>query len=371
VKVKVCHLTSVHPPLDTRIFFKECKTLSAAGYDVTLIAKTDNKSPGRAETDDINFVPFPLYKNRFKRVLFSPFKMAALARAQKAAIYHFHDPELLITGLLLRLFTRSRVIYDIHEDYAKNFMDKEWMKFKFLRRVTAKFFYYFELLVSRCMSGTIVVLPQWLTKYPNAVLVRNFPLPENTADRKDKDLFVYVGTLGSKRCALEMIRIFIELSQLKPQIKFQMIGNFFEKSVETSVREYVNRYHNIEYLGYHPFSEARKILTRAKYGFVLYADIKYRENVPVKMYEYLAHGIVAIFSSFDEFKYEIEQEGWGIGVNPLKPREAALKIHQIMIDQERLKTLEENIQKHKGKYSWETEKQELLDLYRRLAGNVT
>ena len=128
----------------------------------------------------------------------------------------------------------------------------------------------------------------------------------------------------------------------------------------------MNRFPNIEYLGYRPFSEAKKVLSRAQYGFVLYADIKYRENVPVKMYEYLAHEVIAIFSSFDDFKYEIESEGWGVGVNPLQPREAALKIYQIMTDQEKIRTLGENIQKHKSKYSWETEKKELLDLYERL-----
>ncbi|HLP49036.1 MAG TPA: glycosyltransferase, partial [Candidatus Kapabacteria bacterium] len=99
--MKVCHLTSVHPTRDIRIFEKECKSLAAHGYEVVLIAK--NKE---AETqDDIKIIPFPVFKNRLLRVFFSPFRMFFLARRQKARIYHFHDPELLITGLLLRLFT--------------------------------------------------------------------------------------------------------------------------------------------------------------------------------------------------------------------------------------------------------------------------
>ncbi|UCH96089.1 MAG: glycosyltransferase [Candidatus Aminicenantes bacterium] len=356
----VCHLSSVHPVFDTRVFFKECRSLAQAGYDLRLIAVNDAKGV----VDGVEIIPFPQYKNRMKRILFSPLKMFIMAKKQQADIYHFHDPELLITGLLLRLFTKAKVIYDIHEDYSKNIIDKEWIKFKILRHLISKMFFFLEKLACRLMSGNVVVLSHWLNKYPKAVLVRNYPIPGDLEEKKDENLFVYVGTLGSKRSDLQMTLIFVELMQMIPGIKFYITGEFLEKKNEAAVMDVVNRYsNNITFLGYRPFPEVRKILSRSKYGFVLYSSIKYQENIPVKLYEYLAYGIISIFSSFDDFNYEIESEGWGIGINPKNPGEAAKRIYDTITDKEKIKKLEENIKHYRKKYSWESEKKELLNLY--------
>ncbi len=312
-------------------------------------------------------IPFLKYKNRRKRILFSPFKMFFMARKQKADIYHFHDPELLITGILLRIFTEAKVIYDIHEDYSKNFIDKPWIKFKVLRIAVSKIYFFVEKIFCRLMSGNIVVLPHWVEKYPKAVLVRNYPLPEQLQEAKNENRFVYVGTIGSKRSAVEMVEIFIELEKMIPGIKLDIIGVFMEKNLEAEVMEKLKLCPGISYLGYHPFNEVREVLAKAKYGFVLYADIKYRENIPAKMYEYLASEVIPIFSSFDDFKYDIEDEGWGIGVNPKKPLEAARKIHDIITNEEKKKNIEENMKRYKSRYGWESEKKQLLNLYKRLS----
>jgi glycosyltransferase involved in cell wall biosynthesis len=345
--------------MDTRILYKECKSLTKAGYDVTLIAM----NPKLEVKEGVRIIPFPSYKNRFKRLLISPFKMFFLALKEKAVVYHFHDPELIITGLLLKIFTNSKIVYDIHENYSKTIIDRSWIKFKFLRLIISKLFLYFELMTCKIMSANVVVLPNWLNKYAKAVLVRNYPILETVKWKKNNNLFVYVGVMSLERSSMGMISIFIELIKLSPNMRFKIIGVFGEKKLEADVMDSINRCPNIDFLGYRPFVEVKKMLSKAKYGFVLYSSVKYLENIPVKMYEYLANEVIPIFSSFEGFKYEIESEGWGIGVNPKNPKQAAKKIYDIIMDKEKLRVIEKKIKKYKTKYSWESEKRELLNLY--------
>ena len=100
---KVCHLTSVHPPFDIRIFHKECKTLSQAGYQVVLIAPHDEEE----ELDGVRIWAIPKTKSRLERMTKIQWKLYKEALKQDVDIFHFHDLELLPAGLLLKLLRQK------------------------------------------------------------------------------------------------------------------------------------------------------------------------------------------------------------------------------------------------------------------------
>ena len=62
--IKVCIVTSVHPPFDPRIFHKEAKSLVWAGYDVTLIAQHDKEEI----VDWVKIINLQKPRNRIERM---------------------------------------------------------------------------------------------------------------------------------------------------------------------------------------------------------------------------------------------------------------------------------------------------------------
>lgn len=99
---KVSILTSVHPLFDTRIFHKEAKSLAKAGYDVTPIAQHDKEEV----VDGIRIVPLPKAKDRIVRMTKTVWQTYRKAFKIDADIYHFHDPELIPIGLMLKLLKK-------------------------------------------------------------------------------------------------------------------------------------------------------------------------------------------------------------------------------------------------------------------------
>ena len=139
-KVSICHLSSAHADGDVRIFHKECVSLAEAGYDVSLVV---TNATSRNE-DGVNIISFPRAQNaRFKRMTKTVFQVYREAKKINSDAYHFHDPELMIIGVLLAI-TGKKVSYDVHEDVPKQILDKKWLGPKWLRHIISLTFRLFQ-----------------------------------------------------------------------------------------------------------------------------------------------------------------------------------------------------------------------------------
>ncbi|GAI79131.1 unnamed protein product [marine sediment metagenome] len=207
---KICILTSVHPVFDIRIFYKQAKTLANAGYEVTLIAQHEKNEI----VNGVKIIALPKSKNRLQRMFFLTLKILREALNHKADIYHFHDPELIPAGLVLKV-AGKKIIYDVHEDYTKQILSKPYLA-KITRSCIAFLTNTIEYISSRFFDGIITATDAILenfSRHKKAVSIRNFPIISNFAVVKGNShnkryIFnlIYIGVLHEIRGITQIIK---------------------------------------------------------------------------------------------------------------------------------------------------------------------
>lgn len=370
INKKVCILTSVHIPFDTRIFHKQAKTLAKAGYDVTLIAQHDKDEI----VEGIKIIAIPRPKNRIERVFGLTLRVLVLAIKQNADLYHFHDPELIPAGLALKLLDK-KVIYDVHEDYGKSVQLSYYLPV-YTRKITAKTVDIVERLSSIFFDNVITATDDIHKKFSSnkdALTIQNFPLLSkfahikiNKSDNKGNFNLIYIGGLTQERGIIEIIQAMEHLDS-HSNIKLILGGKFSPDSFEKKVND-LEAFKNVEYLGFINQDEAWLRMAQADVGIVcFYPEGNHINAMPNKLFEYMAAGLPIIASNFPLWKTIVEGNKCGVCVDPFKPDEIARGIEYLKEHTELREEMGKNgIKMVFEKYNWEKESIKLLQIYEKL-----
>jgi len=371
--VRVLHITTVHPPFDTRIFHKQAKTLARAGYEVVLIAQHD----GDEMVDGVKIVALPKPRNRFARIFGLTWRAFHLSLRERADVYHFHDPELLPIGVLLKIFTRAKVIYDVHEDVPEQILTKHWIPL-LLRRPLAGVFNAFEKLMARVLDAVVVATEGIAEKFAQLkpIVIHNYPdlgmLPNPSTRRGEgnEKVLVYVGGISKIRGAIEMVKA---LEHLNPawDIRLDLLGKFEPPDLEQELQA-LPGYQRVRFLGWLPWSAAWKHAQITFAGLVLFHPAPNHTNsLPNKLFEYMAAGLPVVASNFPLWKEIVEGNRCGITVDPLDPKAIAQAIEYLLTHPEEARRMGENGRRAvEEKYNWEKEAEKLLALYKELVDSA-
>lgn len=356
---KVVQLSSVHTTFDTRIFYKISTSLVKAGYDVDLIIQHSKDE----QIDGINIKCLPIAQRKLDRPLkIIPRLFFKAIKYPKGTIFHFHDPELIPIGFILKIMG-YKVIYDVHEDVPRDILTKGWIP-KFARKIISKTIGEIEQVLSRKLDSVITVVPIITERFGRkAVEIRNYPiLQQNEHNEVEKQNYiVYVGSLTERRGLINMVEA---LEYAKSNFSFKIGGTFGDKTFEnTLIKQSLEK--NVEYLGWVSQLDLKPLLEKANAGLLtLKAIPSHLISLPVKLFEYMLHELPVIASDFPLWREIILENNCGILVDPESPKEIAEAIDWIFKHPKEAKIMGENGRKAVlEKYSWAKEEEKLLRLY--------
>ena len=365
-RARVAHLTSVHPPFDRRICV-QCEALAAAGWPVSLIAQE-----GPFAVPDVTHVPLPPAPSRLSRLFVSSWQVFRRALNSGARICHFHDPELLPVGMLLRLFGR-KVIYDVHEDMPLQILNKTWLP-KWARWPISRATGAVEWLATRVFfSAVVAATPPIARRFQprDTVTVQNFPKIEPAAEgpalAERADCAVYIGVIEPNRGAAEMVRA-IGLSR-RPETRLILGGKFSGETVEEECRALAG-WARTDFRGWMDREQVSSALAEAKVGLVTLAPIpNYLESYPTKLFEYMAAGVPVVASDFPLWRQIVERAGCGLLVDPQNPEAIAEAIDWLLDHPDEAAQMgAAGKVAARDTYNWQSEAEKLVALYERLDG---
>lgn len=369
--IHICHMTSVHPATDVRIFKKECQSLAKAGYNVSLIApeeKSENK-------EGVRIVGIhPSKRGPLFRMIVDPWKVLQVSLKEDAHVYHFHDPELLGAGLLLKLLAKKAVIYDVHEDYSLSIQTKSWLP-RWARKPLSWIIKYFENFSAKYFNCILSATPEIAKRFnsinKNSIIVQNFPLLDEFSQKgvswqERHNAVIYIGVIHTFRGIKEMINA-LEIAQKKIDAKLILAGSFYPKSLKKEIQSHSGWKH-VEYKGFVPHKELASLLAQVKAGLVLIHPVtRYRTSYPTKLFEYMAGGIPVIASDFVLWREILEGTGCGLLVDPLDPQAIADSIVYLLEHPKEAAEMGRRGKKAvEEMYNWSKEEGKLLQLYKDL-----
>lgn len=362
---KVCHMTSAHPRYDQRILFRECVSLYDAGYDVTLLVNDE------IENETIKGVNIKSTKKsykgkRLKRMLSGVKEIYKMAKIEDADIYHFHDPELM--RIAIRLKRKGKVVvYDSHEIYYLQIKEKSYLP-KLIRNIIAKLYVCYESYVLKRIDGVIFPVKtekiDFELRARNVAYVNNVPrmneLPEKYDD-SGKVGVCYTGGLTYER-GISHLAEAVHIAK----IPLYLAGTFNSEEFKESVLD-KNEDRLVRYLGQLNREEVYQLYSKCSIGastLLPVGQYAVMENLPTKVYEYMAMGLPVILSDIPYNRKVIEEYNFGVLVNPENPVEIAEAITYLLSHPEEIKEMGENGRKLVlSKWNWTNEEDKLLRFY--------
>jgi glycosyltransferase involved in cell wall biosynthesis len=370
-RVSIVHASTLHARYDTRIWLKEVATIAQA-FEIPVEFHVQDGKPtelGCAGAPSI-IATGRRCMNKWLRVTVGHFRMLRSVLRSRPKVFHFHDPELITIGFLLRLLG-VKVIYDVHEDTPKQLLAKKTVR----RKVYSLLVDMLERLAMPAFDGFVAATPAIARRFPaiSTIVVQNFPLEAEYAGRDPAarlpiaKQFCYVGGVTSIRGSKQMIEALGLLSHKDATL---VIAGQFSSDEERSRMTLLPGWARVYEAGWLGRQALASMMQQSSAGLVLFQPApNHMESQPNKLFEYMSAGIPVIASDFPLWRRILSEAHCGLLVDPTDPVAIANAMNWICEHPNEARQMGDRGRAEvEARYNWGFESRVLTTMYARLLG---
>lgn len=363
-KIKIAHITTVHPRYDTRIYRKMAMSLALEGNTVYLLVADGF---GSCISDNINIIDIGKPRNRIDRILNFVGKALRVINSLDVDLIHLHDPELLI--ITSQVNSKIKIIFDSHEDIPADILHKKYINSMLRKSISLSYAMYERMIFPRLdglIGATEKITERILPLNINSVTINNYPIigefKHSLKLNNDRDHIIYLGAIDEDRGVLKLVQS-IALLENK-NVKLDLCGEFTEDDIFHKVQE-LDGWKNTIYHGHVSRDKAGIIFSNAFAGIVNFLETpNHLISLPNKLFEYLNASVPVICSNFDHWKKIIDRYECGITVDPKDPSDLAYAIDYLYKNSLISKKMGENgYIAVKEQFNWNVEFDNLKEFY--------
>ena len=417
-KAKVCMVTTDHPAVSSRIFYKEARSLQQAGYDVTLLAPLNDEGflfdmggnkIASAETTlyDVRIIGFSKEKRGILKIgiISKLMRLAVLTGLRieaklftelidkgaslNADVYHCHEIFSLYAGIQIkrRLEKEGRkpkLIYDVHE-YTPAVSPRYSGIKRLYDRLSKKVIVHFEkealkyvdyaITVSEAIRNYILTQNRFI---PTEVIYNCsvFPIlqePERAREHRDKVIICHEGSLSFSRGLKRMIEVVKILKErYGNRVELLIVGIIYDeerKYLNQKIEEYSLR-DTIRCTEWLPYEKVGETISQADIGIIFFEltdNIRLGGGLSNKVFNYMRYGLPIVSVDVSENSRIISETQCGLVVKEPSIENLAGAVSALIEDEAKRHQLGENAKKAAHtRYGWEQMEKRLLRVYEEL-----
>lgn len=290
-------IASVLKPIDdTRMYGKMGQSLAETGkFDVHIFGYPSSRS---IPTETIQVYASESFRRLSIDRLLQPWRLIGNIVKLTPDLLIITTHELLLMAMLVKLFTRCDVLYDLQENYYRNIRYTNAYP-KLLRPILAVYVRLKEIILAPAVDYFILAekgyseeLPFLKKKY--IVLENKLRKPSGKYSKKssaDQNIhLLFSGTLAESTGVFEAIDLARSLYAQEPRIRLTIIGYSSQAGTLNKIKRITEQHNYISLISGDmliPHTDIIKEILQSDFGIISYPPNKSTENcIPTKLYEY-------------------------------------------------------------------------------------